>query len=309
MDPVVSLILVSGLSGAGRSTALKILEDIGYDAVDNLPFSSLEQLTGEEEDEVEWPEHFRAIAIGIDIRTRGFTPAKLLQFLAGQRAAGRKLKLLYLDCQDEVLRRRFTETRRSHPLALHQPVTQAISDERALLGPLQAEADLMIDTSELTPAELRQLLQGHFPAAKTPGTEARPRLAISVMSFSYRYGLPREADLVFDARFLRNPYYNRQLRPRTGQDADVGAYIAADPAFADFFRHLTAFLLPLLPRYQAEGKSYLTLAVGCTGGRHRSVYIAEQLTEILKKAGWDIHIRHRDLKRNEAVRDGVDRSA
>ena len=305
MDHTVAHLMVTGLSGAGRSTALKMLEDSGYEAVDNLPFASLEQLAADVSEEG----NSRPMAIGVDTRTRGFTAAKLLHFLAEQRTAGRVLQLLYLDCQNEILRRRFTETRRRHPLAFDQPVAEAIRQERVLLAPLQAEADLVIDTSELTPSELRQILQGHFTSAKTEAVEAASDLAISVLSFSYRYGLPREADLVFDTRFLRNPHYDPRLKAGTGQDAEVGAYIAADPAFADFFRQLAGFLLPLLPRYHAEGKNYLTVAIGCTGGRHRSVYVAEELAGALRGAGWAIRIRHRDLKRNDGERDIVDRSA
>jgi UPF0042 nucleotide-binding protein len=277
------LLLVTGLSGAGHSSALKALEDMGYEAVDNLPLFLLGGL-------MENPEMLaRPIAIGVDSRTRDFSVAALEQHMARLRALpGIELRLLYLDCSDDILQRRFKETRRRHPLASDRPVIDGIAQERALLAPLRHIADVAIDTSELRLGDLKQMLLGHFAVEQT-------QAALSVISFSYREGLPREADLVFDVRFLRNPHYDETLRPHTGRDAAVADFIEADPAFAPFFASLTAMLAPLLPAYDREGKSYVTIAIGCTGGRHRSVHLAERLAAWLKGQGRGVHLRHRDI--------------
>ncbi len=276
------LILVTGLSGAGHSSALRALEDLGYEAVDNLPRALLNAPAGFD----------RPVALGIDSRTRGFSADALLERVDRLKAdPGLAVSLLFLACSDEVLQRRFTETRRRHPLALDRPVADGIRQERLLLERLGDEADLVIDSTDLSAADLKRLMQGHFALDRRPG------LAIAVMSFSYRYGLPREADLVFDVRFLSNPHYEDDLRPLTGRDAAVGRHIEADPAYGPFFAHLTDLLLPLLPGYEREGKSYLTLAVGCTGGRHRSVFVAERLAAWLVAQGRKVDLRHRDVAR------------
>jgi UPF0042 nucleotide-binding protein len=274
-----AVLLVSGLSGAGRSTALKILEDLGYEAVDNLPLGLLGGLAADHP--------VRPLAIGIDSRTRGFTPSALLARLDRLRQDGLGAKLLYLVCDDAVLARRFTETRRRHPLAMDRPVADGIRQERLLLEPLHRRADLVIDTSALSIGELKQLLGGHFASP-------RPAATVAVTSFSYRAGLPREADLVFDVRFLGNPHYVEALRPLTGRDPAVAGFIEADPAFVSFFAALTALLSPLLPLYEREGKTYLTIAIGCTGGRHRSVFVAERLAAWLGREGREVVLRHRD---------------
>ena len=277
------VVLVTGMSGAGRSTALGILEDLGYEAINNLPLTLLETLlagaTGE-----------RPVAIGVDIRTRDFAPGRLLQLFDGL-AADRRLsvKLLFLECDDAALQRRFTETRRRHPLAQERPILDGIVLERRLLEPLKQRADVLLDTSQTTPGDFRRLLAGHFTLARGLG------MMTFVTSFSYRQGLPREADLVIDVRFLSNPHYQAALRPLSGLDAPVADYVAADPDFAAFFADLTRWLMPLLPRYEREGKSYLTLAVGCTGGRHRSVMVAERLGRWLQAAGRSVSVSHRDL--------------
>jgi RNase adaptor protein for sRNA GlmZ degradation len=284
--PGARVVLVTGLSGAGRSTALKMLEDMGYEAVDNLPLSLLPRLVGGSARR-EWP-----IAVGIDIRTRDFAVTGLLaeidRLIAGE---GIEAQLLFLDCDDEALARRYTETRRRHPLAGDRPVMDGIRLERDRVSPLRARADVVVDTSVLKPQELKRLLTGHF------GLGDRASLGIFVTSFSFRQGLPREADLVFDVRFLDNPYYDPLLRSLTGLDAPVQAHVAADPVFADFFDNLTRLILPLLPRYDREGKSYLTIAIGCTGGRHRSVYVAERVGAWLADQGQSVTIAHRDITR------------
>lgn len=300
------LVLVTGMAGAGRSTALKCLEDCGYEAVDNLPLVlaphlvnglSAAGLPGSAVSAAQVSETMkggpRAIAIGIDSRTRDFTTEALAGLLEQLRhAENLDATLIFMDCDDEILRRRFTETRRRHPLAPESPVLEGIQRERHMVMPLRHLADLVIDTSDQSSADLKRTLQGRF--APEHGAE----LVISVQSFSFRRGLPREADLVFDVRFLANPYYDPLLRPLTGEDDKVGAVVAGDPAFATFFRALTDLLMPLLPGYEREGKSYLTLAIGCTGGQHRSVYVARRLADWLRAQGREVSLTHRDMQRN-----------
>ncbi len=279
------LIIVTGMSGAGKTLALKALEDMGFEAVDNLPLSLLGNLVRPEGD---MP---RRLAIGIDIRTRDFGVEPFLAEVDRLTAdRGISVRVIFLDCDDEVLTRRYTETRRRHPLAVDRPLVDGIHRERALVADLRTRPDIVvIDTSTLPPAEFKRVL------ALRLGLEADRGLVVFVTSFAYRNGLPREADLVFDARFLTNPHYVEDLRPKTGRDAEVAAYIAADPVFDSFFTALTNLLAPLLPRFAAEGKSYLTIAIGCTGGRHRSVFVAEHLSDWLRERGARVELRHREL--------------
>ena len=280
------LIVVTGMSGAGRSTALRMLEDQGFESIDNLPLSLLDAVVGEVGLK-------RPIAVGVDIRNRDFAVKPVLDQLDALAQNPRfATTLLFVDCEDEVLGRRFTETRRRHPLAQDRPVSDGIAAERRLVAPLRERADLMIDSSRMTPAEFRSQLLGHIGMSTGDG------MAVFVTSFSYRQGVPREADLVFDVRFLANPHYDPVLRPLSGRDAAVADYVGRDPGFAPFFGHLTQMLAPLLPRYEREGKSYLTIAIGCTGGRHRSVFIAERLAEWLGEEGRRVHLGHRDIARD-----------
>ena len=283
------LLLVTGLAGAGRSTALKCLEDHGFEAVDNLPLALLPHLVSGVTAAGEAP---RALAIGIDGRTRDFT-AEGLAALAQElkRDPALDVRLLFLDSDDETLRRRFTETRRRHPLAPDRPVSDGIARERRLMFPLQQVADLVIDTSDRTIGDFKALL------ARQLGLDGKSELAITIISFSYRLGLPREADLVFDVRFLDNPHYDPALRPLTGEDERVGRVVESDPAYDGFFAGMTGLLLPLLPGFEREGKSYLTIAIGCTGGRHRSVHVARRLAQWLERKGRPAIVRHRDLDR------------
>jgi UPF0042 nucleotide-binding protein len=277
------IVLVTGMSGAGRTTALKALEDLGFEAVDNLPVTLLGNLIRPGDR----PE--RDLAIGIDCRTRAFDPPDLIgQIAAARRGEGQDPQLLFLDCEDEILRRRFNETRRRHPLALDRPVTDGIALERQVMAGLRQHADLVIDTSQLSPGDLRRLIAGYFT------TVTERRLTVSVLSFAYRGGLPREADVVFDVRFLANPHYVDELRPKHGQDPAVRAYVEADPGYPLLLERLEDLLVPLLPSYQREGRSYLTIAFGCTGGRHRSIVIAEAFAARLRDAGWTVVVRHRD---------------
>jgi UPF0042 nucleotide-binding protein len=278
------LLVVTGLSGAGRSTALKALEDLGYEAVDNLPLSLLPSLIGSAT-AVAMP-----LAVGLDVRTRDFAvPAFVdaLDRLACQ--DNLDLRMVFLDCEDERLMRRYTETRRRHPLAADRPVADGIKLERARVMPLRDRADLVVDTTSLSPGDLKRLLHGNFALGAASG------ISVFVTSFSYRHGLPRDADLVLDMRFLRNPHYVASLRPLTGRDPEVGAFIEADADFASSFDKLRQWLAQLLPRFEREGKSYLTIAVGCTGGRHRSVYVAERLADWFTKEGRTVGLAHRDL--------------
>lgn len=285
------IVLVTGLAGAGRSTALKCLEDIGYEAVDNMPLDLLPHLvTGL--GQASLPTMSKPIALGIDARTSGFSSDGFITLVRQLKADRRfRVSLVFLDCEDEVLRRRYTETRRRHPLAQDRPVGDGILRERQLMRAVRTEADLVLDTSDTAIGDLKGMLVGHF------GLAAQPDLALTILSFSYKQGLPREADLVFDVRFLENPYYDQVLRPLSGEDVAVGRAIEADPAFPGFFAALTSLLWPLLPGYESEGKSYLTIAIGCTGGRHRSVFVAGKLADWLRERGRTVTLRHRDVGR------------
>lgn len=287
-DPI-RFVVVSGLSGAGKTTALKLLEDYGYEAVDNLPLALLRRLAVADETGSAEHQPRRAIAVGIDCRTRDFQPDQLIALLGELRQRDDlAVQLLYFDCVDDVLLKRFTATRRRHPLAGDRPVADGIAAERRLMLPLRAAADLVIDTSTAALPELRQTLAAQF------ALDALPGLSIMVLSFSYKQGLPREADLVFDVRFLRNPHYDEVLRPQTGTEPAVASYVTADPGYADFFGRLRDMIDALLPRYTEEGKRYLTIAIGCTGGKHRSVVVAEALGKHLRESGQRVDIRHRD---------------
>lgn len=281
-------VLITGMSGAGRATALHALEDLGYVAVDNVPLPLLGDLvrsTSGSLGEIAAP-----LAFGVDTRTYGFDPHDLVRRLRELRLrADLAPRLLFLDADTETLRRRYTETRRPHPLAPDRPVSDGIADERQTIGWLRDSADVSIDTSALTPHQFKQLLAGHFDIGRHAG------MRISVMSFSFRRGLPREADLVFDVRFLKNPHYDPKLKPMTGIDPEVVSFIATDPDYEPFMGRLEGMIGPLLPRFDAEGKSYLTIAVGCTGGRHRSVAIAERLAGWLRDAGRSVTLGHRDV--------------
>ncbi len=288
--PKNKVLLVSGVSGAGKSSALKQLEDIGFEAVDNMPLSLIGRLIPGLEGGDSSDGEGQSLAIGVDIRTRDFDAGKLLELLDRIAASGNiEVALLFMDCDDEVLGRRYEETRRRHPLAADRPVIDGIRRERRVMEPLRARADHVIDTTDFVLGDLKAHLEHSF------GVEGDPGLAIFVTSFSFKRGLPRDADLVFDVRFFRNPHYDKTLRPKTGRDREVQAYVMEDDAYEGFFGHLTGMVGPLLPRYRAEGKSYLTIGFGCTGGRHRSVFIAERFHAWLKENGWRAQIRHRDL--------------
>lgn len=278
------IVLVTGMSGAGRSSALNVFEDLGFEAVDNLPLSLLGDLIRGDAAE-------RALAIGVDIRTRDFIGAAFDSELNRLRAeTGQSVTTIFLDCDEDVLIKRFTETRRRHPLADERPLADGIQLERRAMQTVRDSADILIDTSHLSPWALKSQLVGRFASEDAQG------LCVSIMSFSFRRGVPREADLVFDVRFLQNPHYIEELRPLTGRDTRIGNYVSEDPDFTEFLDRLKGMLELLLPRFKSEGKSYLTIAIGCTGGRHRSVFTAERLYDVIASQDMQIQLYHRDIE-------------
>lgn len=279
----MKLVLITGMSGAGKSVALKSLEDNGFEAIDNLPLSYLPSVAASSA-------LTQNLAVGTDIRSRDFSVEHFVEAIQPLRDnPDLDFKVVFLDSHDEVLRRRFTETRRRHPLALDRTVMDGIRHERTLLEGLRDLSDIVIDTSETEAATLRSTMISHFAATER-------NLSVVITSFSFKRGIPREADIVFDVRFLKNPYYDLSLRNLTGQDALVGAYIESDADYEAFFKNLTNLLTPLLPRYMEEGKHYLTIAIGCTGGRHRSVYTAKKLGAFWQDTNYKITVRHRDME-------------
>ncbi len=296
----IRVLLVTGLSGAGKSSALKALEDIGYEAVDNLPLALLPNLIALADDN---PDHVGAstIAIGIDTRTRAFRADRFEAELARLRALDTvNLTLVFLECSDDLLARRFTETRRRHPMATDRPVRDGILRERETMEVVRANADYIFDTTDLSVQDLKRTISQTFqPQA------GDARLTVTVASFAYPRGLPHDADLVFDVRFLRNPHYDKDLRPFSGRNPRVAAYIEEDPAFPPFIQQLETMVISLLPLYEREGKAYLTIAFGCTGGRHRSVFMTERLAALLHSRGYKVNVLHRELERAREISDTV----
>ncbi len=279
------MVFVTGPSGAGRSTAIHALEDLGYEVIDNLPLSLIPRL-------IDGPPLDRPIALGVDARNRDFSATTLIELIDNlTRDARVQLQILYLDCAPSVLIRRFSETRRRHPLARDDTPDEGISRETDLLAPIRARADHLIDTSELSPHDLRSEVGQWFALTKSGG------LAISVQSFSYKRGLPRGVDMVFDCRFLANPHWAPGLRALDGRETKVADYVESDPLFAEFFVRIHGLVEMLLPAQIEEGKSHLAIAFGCTGGQHRSVALAEKLAKVLAEAGWAVSKRHRELER------------
>ncbi|WP_374526129.1 RNase adapter RapZ [Sphingopyxis sp.] len=290
------LLLVTGLSGAGKSTVLKVLEDLGWEVVDNLPLALLEALI---DAPAKRSEANRPIAVGIDSRSRGFKPARLVKRIKDLREdGGRDIQTLFLDCAGAELERRFSETRRRHPLAEDRPAADGIARERELMEPLRRWAEHVIDTTNYSSNDLQQEIRQRFGDAE----EGEP--VLNILSFGFARGLPRNADLVFDMRYLRNPHWDPKLKPGTGLDREVAAYVMADPAYEDSVSQIERLILTLLPRYRAEGKSYVTIAFGCTGGRHRSVHVADRVAKTLRAAGHAPTLTHRNL--DSAPQDGLE---
>ncbi|MDP8912231.1 MAG: RNase adapter RapZ [Pseudomonadota bacterium] len=282
------ILLVTGLSGAGKSTALRTLEDLGWEVVDNLPLSLLDHLLS-----TPIPKGAakgrRPLAIGMDTRTRDFDAGRVVkQIKALASDHSFPIETLYFDCAGAELIRRYSETRRRHPLAPDRPATDGIAAERDLMEPLRRWAEYVIDTTDTDSNALQRQIRERFGSGSGAAT-------LHVMSFGFARGIPRNADNVFDMRFLRNPHWVDELRPMTGRDPAVGDYVAGDPAYADALPQIETLLLTLLPRYAAEGKSYVTIAFGCTGGRHRSVHVTERVAARLREAGFSPTVEHRDL--------------
>ncbi|WP_405109177.1 RNase adapter RapZ [Phaeobacter sp. BS52] len=282
-DPTpVPIVLVTGPSGAGRTTAINVLEDLGFEAIDNLPLRLLPGL-------VEANSLTRPMALGLDSRNRDFSPAALLDVI-DMLSARRDLDLtvLYLDADRDVLLRRYSETRRRHPLAPAEDPEVGVLREIDLMLPIRDRADLLLDTSEMNIHQLKADIERRF----APGGRS---LAVSLQSFSYKRGVPRSIDMVFDCRFLRNPYWEQSLRTLDGRDAAVQYYVREDSRYQPFFDRVLDLIRLLLPAYREEGKSHLSIAFGCTGGQHRSVTLAETLAKDLAEDGQQVSIRHREL--------------
>ncbi|MFM5917738.1 MAG: RNase adapter RapZ [Novosphingobium sp.] len=285
------LLLVTGLLGAGKTTALKVLEDLGWEVIDNFPVRLLGRLI----DSADAPPADTPLAIGFDSRTRGFDPNKVIALV--KKLAGRpdlEITTLFLDCAGSELERRYNETRRRHPLAQDLPAASGISAERELMEPLRRWADIVISTTQFTSNDLQQAIRERF------GEDSASTMTVSVSSFGFSRGMPPIADLVFDMRFLDNPHWDPTLREQTGQDAAVADHIRKDPAWHEAFARIRDLVLLLLPRYQAQGKAYVNIAFGCTGGRHRSVFSAEQLAQALTQAGYKPSVLHRNLSARAA---------
>lgn len=280
------ILLVTGLSGAGKTTALRVLEDLGWEAIDNFPIRLLGRLIGGAAPDGPRP----SLAIGFDSRTRGFVPQEIMAKV--KELANRPdlvVTTLFLDCNSSELERRYNETRRRHPMADGRPVRVGIQAERELLEPLRRWADAVVDTSDFSSNDLQQAIRGQFAGS------APREMAIIVSSFGFARGTPPLADLVFDMRFLDNPHWVPGLREQTGLDAAVGEHIERDENYTPVLEQIRDLVLTLLPRYAAQGKSYVNIAFGCTGGRHRSVYTAERFAQALREAGFSPTVIHRNL--------------
>ncbi|MEM7242649.1 MAG: RNase adapter RapZ [Pseudomonadota bacterium] len=283
------ILIITCPSGAGRSTAINALEDAGYETIDNLPLALLPRL-------LDGPKPTRNLALAIDIRTRDFSVKSVMDALDHlHQIEGIESSLVFLDCSDEVLLRRYSETRRRHPTSPDGEPSTGISIEKDLLAALKHRADVVIETTDLSPHQLKSEIQSLF------ATDGEATLAINLQSFSYKRGMPRGIDMAFDCRFLKNPYWDESLRERTGKDTAVIDYIRQDPRLDSFLGQLTGLLETLLPAYKEEGKAHLTIGLGCTGGQHRSVYVAEALGRALEKVGWHTQVRHRELERKASM--------
>ncbi|MEM7743383.1 MAG: RNase adapter RapZ [Pseudomonadota bacterium] len=279
------VVVVTGMSGAGRTTAISALEDLGYEALDNFPLSLFESLiepgTGTS----------APLAIGIHSRTRGFSTRALTETMDRLRRRWRAgAALVFLDCSDAVLLSRFSQTRRRHPLAPAEDVSTGIARERDVLRAVREDADAVIDTTTMSPHALRAELVARFSLDRSAG------LSVTVQSFAYKRGTPHGADMVLDCRFLRNPYWDETLRALDGRDQRIQSFVMGDLLYEPFFEKLQDMVTTLLPAYRDEGKAHFTIALGCTGGRHRSVTVAEMLSRQLAQDGWTVSIRHSELE-------------
>lgn len=287
------IVLVTGPSGAGRSTAINALEDLGFEVIDNLPLSLLARL-------MDGPPLARPVALGLDVRNRDFGVDALIDTI-DQLAAREDVddQVLYIDCAEDELVRRYSETRRRHPLSPDTVPLVGIRQELELLVPIRARAHVLIDSSGISPHDLRSEIADGF------GVPSGQKLGMTVQSFSFKRGLPRGLDMIQDVRFLRNPHWDAKLRGLDGRDADVGRYIADDPRFTEYFDKLCDMIMFLLPAYRDEGKTHLSVGIGCTGGQHRSVYLTERLAESLAQNGWQVSKRHREMERRATALAGM----
>ncbi len=277
------ILLVTGMLGAGKSTALRELEDLGWESIDNFPIRLLDRLLGHDVSPM-------PLAIGFDCRTRGFVPADIIEHVKDiSLIPDLEVTTLFLDCAGHELERRFNETRRRHYLAHDMPVPSGIKAERELLAPLRRWADVLIDTTEFTTNDLKQTIREQF--AQTAPRE----MTVTVSSFGFSRGMPPTADLVFDMRFLDNPHWEPGMKELTGLDEPVAEFISGNPIFDPSFARIRDLLLELLPHYAEQGKSYVNIAFGCTGGRHRSVYTAERMAQALREGGFSPTVLHRNL--------------
>ena len=288
-NPEHRIVLVTGPSGAGRSTAIHALEDMGYEVIDNLPLSLVPHL-------IDGESLGRPIALGLDVRNRDFNSKALIELIDRLTSDPRVLlEVIYLDCDPSELIRRYSQTRRRHPMAPDDSPAIGIARELDLLAPIRVRADHLIDTTEMTPHDLTTEISRWFDS------ESATRLAVSLQSFSYKRGIPRGVDMIFDCRFLRNPHWQPELRLLDGRNTKVVAHIETDPRFAEFVRRVTEMVLFLLPAQAEEGKAYLSIGFGCTGGQHRSVAVTEIIAKRLAEAGWPVALRHRELERKAAA--------
>ena len=283
------ILLVTGVSGAGKTTVLKTLEDLGWETVDNFPIKLAPQLlkipASGSEDGPNTP-----LALGFDSRTRGFDAGALIeQIKALQTQPNLEIMTLFLDCAGVEIERRYAETRRRHPMAQDRPAMDGVAIDRNLMEPFRRWAETVVDTSKLSAYDLQQVIRERFTSEKTPHS------TITVTSFGFSRGVPHNADLVFDLRFLRNPHWDSALRPMTGMDASVAEYVAADPQYDEAMQKIRDLLRFLLPLYDAQGKAYINIAFGCTGGRHRSVHVAETFGNWLREDGFALTVSHRNL--------------
>ncbi len=284
MSDVRRLVIATGLSGSGKSYVAHALEDIGYATVDNLPLSLLEEYVAELAAD-RTPRKRNAVVL--DVRNPDFA-TRFPELLETLRARV-PITVLFLDCEEKALLNRFSETRRPHPLGERRSVAEAVAFERRLLADVKSRSDLVIDTTVMTVHELRAAVAEHFREPGDPGV-----LAVSLVSFGFKHGLPAALDLCFDVRFLANPHFDARLRPRTGKDPEVARFIEAGDQTEPFYRQLHGFLAYCLPNYRRENRAYLTIGIGCTGGRHRSVYVAERLARDLTALGYPVRVSHRD---------------
>ncbi len=284
---VTNIVLVTGPAGAGRSTSINVFEDLGYEAIDNMPLSLIPRF-------LNGPPLGRDIALGMDVRTRDFDVKGVLELIDTiTEQEGFTCSLFYVDCSAEVLLRRFSETRRRHPFAPDDMPSVGIAREKDLLNALRSRADVLINTTDLTPHDLRDEITSIFSGI-TGG-----HLAVNLQSFSYKRGVPRGIDMVLDCRFLNNPYWDVSLRGMSGLDQAVRTYVQKDKRYDAFFDQTVKLLALLLPAYREEGKAHFTIGLGCTGGQHRSVTLTEELAQSLTELGWQVSVRHREMERRE----------